>query len=60
MELKTQTLQLRENKQIVRKVMGTFTRNSASPEPLLALAKVLRVSKHVHELQFKAFLIYVV
>lgn len=43
MELKTRTLLLRENRQIVQKVMGTFTRDSALPEHLLALAKVLRV-----------------
>lgn len=50
MELKTRTLLLRENRQIVQKVMGTFRRNSALPEHLLALAKVLRVRKNLHEM----------
>lgn len=45
MELKTRTPLQKENRQIVQKVMGTFTRGSASPEHLLALAKVLRVSE---------------
>lgn len=47
MELKTRTPLLRENRPIVQKVMGTFPRDSASLEPLLALAKVLRVSQHI-------------
>lgn len=49
-ELKTLTLLLRENRQIVQKVMETFTRDSALPEHLLALAKVLRVRKNLHEI----------
>lgn len=55
MELKIRTPLLRENRQIVQKVMGTFTRDSASPEHQLALAKVLRVSKHVHKIRYKDF-----
>lgn len=43
MELKTRTPQQRESRLTVQKVMGTFPRDSASPEPPLALVKVLRV-----------------
>lgn len=47
---KTRTLLLRENRQTAPKVMGTFTRDSALPEHLLALAKALRVCKNVPEI----------
>lgn len=43
MELKTLTPLLKENRPIAQKVKGLCPRDSASPEPLLALAKALRV-----------------
>ena len=46
MELKTPTPRLKENRPIVQKVMETCPRDSASPEPPLALAKALRVGQH--------------
>lgn len=43
MELKTLTPLLKENRPIAQKVKGLCPRDSASPEPLLALAKALKV-----------------
>lgn len=46
MELKTLTPPLKEIRPIVQKATETFPRDSASPEPLLALAKALKVGQH--------------
>ena len=58
MGLKTRTPLLRESKPIVQKVMGTCTRDSASPEPLLALAKALRVSQHVLKIKDESLTLF--
>lgn len=55
MELKTLTPLLKENRPIVQKAMVTWQRDSASPEPRLALAKALRVGLHIQYKQYKSF-----
>lgn len=55
MGLKTRTHLLKENRPIAQKVMGTCTRDSASPEPQLALVKALRVGQHILQMKYKTF-----
>lgn len=47
MELKTQTLLLKESRPIALKAMGMFLRDSVLPEPLHASAKALRVGQEI-------------
>lgn len=58
MGLKIQTLPLSGNRPIVQKAMGTCLRDSASPEPLLALAKALRVSHHILSIKTESFKLF--
>lgn len=56
MELKTLTPPPKESQLTVQKVMETCPRDSASLEPLLALAKALRVRRNVLQVHYKGFL----